>query len=91
MDYKNAFKEFESDEPGYFPEIKELNIVSGGCHLYGYLLSPDKMLSPLADKLKEENGNISYEKIASNHSFVGQRMKLTQVVGEWLESIIQSF
>ncbi len=38
----NAFVEFESDIEGSFPEIYELNIVSGGCHIYGYLLQPDK-------------------------------------------------
>lgn len=44
MDYKRAFAEFETDEPGFFPEITELSIVSGGCHLYGYLLTPDKRI-----------------------------------------------
>jgi len=44
VDYKRAFAEFETDEPGFFPEITELSIVSGGCHLYGYLLTPDKRI-----------------------------------------------
>lgn len=44
MKAENAFIEFESDEQGSFPEIFELNIVSGGCHIYGYLLSPDKRI-----------------------------------------------
>ena len=44
MNVKNAFQEFENDEPGYFPEINELNIVSGGCHLYGYVLTPDQRI-----------------------------------------------
>ncbi len=44
MKAEHAFIEFESDERGSFPEIFELNIVSGGCHIYGYLLSPDKRI-----------------------------------------------
>lgn len=52
---------------------------------YDTIAPPDKMLKPLANKLKEAGGNITYEKIASNHSFIGQRMKLTQIVGKWLE------
>ena len=46
---------------------------------------PDKMLKPLANYLKAAGGNIDYEIIKSNHSFVGQRMKLAQIVGKWLE------
>ncbi len=38
------FTEFESDEKGSSPDIYELNIISGGCRLYGYLLSPDKRI-----------------------------------------------
>ena len=44
MRVENAFKEFEIDEPESFPEIAELSIVSGGCHLYGYMLTPDKRI-----------------------------------------------
>ena len=51
---------------------------------------PDKMLRPLADKLKESGGKITYKSIKSNHSFVGQRMKLAKDVGEWLEKVIYS-
>lgn len=47
---------------------------------------PDKMLRPLAEKLKEAGGNVTYETIPSNHSFVGQRMKLTTLVGRWIEA-----
>ena len=36
------FVEYEEDEADTSPEIYELNIVSGGCRLYGYLLTPDK-------------------------------------------------
>ena len=49
---------------------------------------PEKMLRPLATKLAELNANVSYESIKSNHSFVGQRMKLTKMVGEWIEKIL---
>ncbi|MCQ2496170.1 MAG: alpha/beta hydrolase [Lachnospiraceae bacterium] len=48
---------------------------------------PDKMLRPLADKLEKFGGNIDYKVIKSNHSFIGQRMKLTGIVGEWLEAM----
>lgn len=85
---ENAFVEYEIDNPETFPEIFELNIVSGGCHLYGYMLTPDKMLRPLADKLEASGGNIRYESIGSNHSFIGQRMKLTKLVGKWLEDTL---
>lgn len=49
---------------------------------------PDKMLRPLADKLMEENANATYKTIKSNHSFVGQRMKLANIVGNWMEETI---
>lgn len=85
MNSENAFLEYETDEEDSFPEITELSIVSGGCHLYGYMLSPDKMLKPLAKCLNEAGGKLDYETINSNHSFVGQRMKLAHIVGRWLE------
>lgn len=44
MEARNAFTEFEYDEQNNGPEIFELSIISGGCHLYGYLLSPDKRI-----------------------------------------------
>ncbi|MBO4636231.1 MAG: alpha/beta hydrolase [Clostridiales bacterium] len=44
MKADNAFTEFEEDREGSSPEIYELNIVSGGCHIYGYLLTPDKRI-----------------------------------------------
>ena len=31
MDANRAFYEFEEDDPQSFPEIQELNIISGGC------------------------------------------------------------
>jgi len=55
---------------------------------YDTIAPPDKMLKPLAEKLRENGGNITYEKIASNHSFIGQRMNLTQIVGKWIEGKI---
>ena len=48
---------------------------------------PERMLRPLADKLKEEGSSVEYASIKTNHSFVGQRMKLTKIVGEWIEKI----
>lgn len=50
----------------------------------------EKMLKPLADKLVEFNGKVSYKSIKSNHSFMGQRMRLTKYVGEWIEETIKS-
>lgn len=47
---------------------------------------PDKMLRPLAEKLEEQSEKLCYKSIAGNHSFVGQRMKLTRILGEWIES-----
>lgn len=54
---------------------------------YDTIAPPDKMLRPLADKLTELNGNMTYQSIKSNHSFVGQRMKLSKLVGEWMEEL----
>ena len=54
---------------------------------YDTIAPPDKMLRPLADKLTELNGNVTYQSIKSNHSFVGQRMKLSKLVGEWMEEL----
>lgn len=42
MNAQNAFTEPEYISEETFPEIFELNIISGGCRLYGYLLTPDK-------------------------------------------------
>lgn len=52
---------------------------------YDKVAPPDKMLQPLAAKLSENGGNISYETIPSNHSFIGKRMQLTKIVGRWIE------
>lgn len=56
---------------------------------YDTIAPPDKMLKPLAQQLEEANANITYERIASNHSFIGQRMKLTNVVGDWIGHIVE--
>ena len=44
MNAELLFTEFESDEKNTSPEVYELNIISGGCRIYGYLLSPDKRI-----------------------------------------------
>ena len=44
MNTEQLFTEFESDEKDTSPEVYELNIISGGCRIYGYLLSPDKRI-----------------------------------------------
>ena len=44
MKADKIFTEFEKDEEDSSPEIYELNLVSGGCRLYGYLLTPDKRI-----------------------------------------------
>lgn len=56
---------------------------------YDVVAPPDKMLRPLYEKIKEANGNIQYKTIGSNHSFIGQRMKLTNIVGEWIVRSVQ--
>lgn len=57
---------------------------------YDTVAPPDKMLKPLAGKLSKANGRIRYESIASNHSFIGQRMKLTSIVGEWIAQQVEN-
>lgn len=49
---------------------------------------PDKMLRPLAEKLKELSAPVTYQTIVSTHSFSGQRMKLAKIVAEWIEKTI---
>lgn len=44
MKSEYLFKEFEADEANTSPSVYELNIISGGRRLYGYLLSPDKRI-----------------------------------------------
>lgn len=52
---------------------------------YDTIAPPDKMIKPLADRLRAESERFSYAVINGNHSFIGQRMELTGVVGRWLE------
>lgn len=54
---------------------------------YDTIAPPDKMLKPLANKLEEAGGKLTYEKLATNHSFIGKRMKLTHIVGRWMEKV----
>lgn len=44
MNSKNAFVEYDEDRSDSCPEVLELNIISGGCHLYGYMLTPDRRI-----------------------------------------------
>ena len=55
---------------------------------YDVVAPPEKMLRPLADKLAEMHGAVTYKAIKGNHSFVGQRMKLTRLVGKWMEETV---
>lgn len=68
---------------------KEISFIKGVAALAAYdTVAPhDKMLKPLANKLLEIIGNVTYQSIKSNHSFVGQRMRLTRFVGEWIEEL----
>ncbi len=69
-----------------YEELLEKNVLLVEA-AYDTVAPPDKMLRPLADKLKKAGGLVSYEQIDGNHSFIGQRMKLTHVVGNWIETI----
>ena len=51
---------------------------------------PDRMLSPLHELLKERNANVTVHTIQSNHSFMGQRMKLAGIVGKWIEKTMRN-
>ncbi len=48
----------------------------------------DKMMRPLFDKLLGLSANAEYKSIVSGHSFTGQRMKLAEIVGRWIEKVI---
>ena len=48
----------------------------------------DKMMKPLADKLMDLSDKAEYKSIVSGHSFAGQRMKLAETVGQWMEKVI---
>ena len=51
---------------------------------------PDRMLRPLHELLKERNANVTFHTIQSNHSFMGQRMKLAGIVGQWIEKTMRN-
>ena len=36
----NAYTDFDYETAEEMPDALPLNIISGGCHLYGYLLKP---------------------------------------------------
>ncbi|MBP5428531.1 MAG: alpha/beta fold hydrolase [Clostridia bacterium] len=59
MKADHLFMEFEKDEEVTSPEIYELNIISGGCRLYGYLLAPDKRIEK------------PYPTVITSHGFPG--------------------
>ncbi len=59
MKSENIFTEFKEDEALSSPEIYELNIISGGCRLYGYLLTPDKRIT------------MPYPTVIMSHGFPG--------------------
>lgn len=54
---------------------------------YDTVAPPEMMLKPLADKLNKESDRFEYVVIKANHSFIGQRMELTQIVGDWIGKI----
>ncbi len=54
---------------------------------YDTVAPPDKMLRPLAEWLEKEGKKLEYAVISGNHSFIGQRMKLTETLGKWLEKV----
>lgn len=83
--YENALmNQQELSVLNRYEELLERNVLLIEAS-YDTIAPPDKMLKPLAEKLKESGGSIQYETIASNHSFIGQRMKLTKIVGKWIE------
>lgn len=49
----------------------------------------DKMMLPLAKKLKELSAPVTYKTLVSKHSFAGQRMKLTKIVAQWIEETVK--
>ena len=59
MKADHIFIEFENDEEDSSPEIYELDIISGGCRLYGYLLTPDKRIKK------------PYPTVITSHGFPG--------------------
>ncbi len=88
--YENALiNQQELSVLNRFEELLKHNVLLVEAY-YDIVAPPDKMLRPLAKKLEEGKGNITYEVIKSNHSFVGQRMRLTRTVGEWMEQTLNN-
>ncbi|MDO4491259.1 MAG: alpha/beta hydrolase [Lachnospiraceae bacterium] len=88
--YENALiNQYELSILNRYEDLLDKNVLLVEASL-DTIAPPDKMLKPLAVRLEEENGNVRYEKITSNHSFIGQRMKLTKIVGEWIEKTIMN-
>lgn len=40
--------------------------------------------------MEARNANITFHTIQSNHSFMGQRMKLAGIVGQWIEKTMRN-
>lgn len=88
--YENAlFHQQELSVLDRYEELTKHNVLLVEAS-YDRVAPPELMLRPLAGKLKERDVHITYESILSNHSFVGQRMKLTKVVGKWLQTVVFS-
>ena len=86
--YENAlFHQQELSVLDRYEELAKHNILLVEAS-YDRVAPPELMLRPLAGKLKEHDAHITYELILCNHSFVGQRMKLTKVVGQWLQTVV---
>ena len=89
--YENAlFHQQELSVLDRYEELAKHNVLLVEASYDRVAPPPELMLRPLAGKLKECNAHITYESIFSNHSFVGQRMKLTKVVGKWLQTVVFS-
>ena len=87
--YENAlFHQQELSVLDRYEELAKHNVLLVEAS-YERVEPPEFVLRRLAGKLKDCNSTITYESICSNHSFVGQRMKLTKVVGQWLENVLQ--
>lgn len=83
--YENALNNYqELGVCNNYEELVKRNVLLVEAK-YDEIAPPDKMLQPLAQKLEKESEHFEYKVINGNHSFVGQRMKLTKIIGEWME------
>ncbi len=86
--YENAFiNQHELSVTNEYEKLMDKNVMLVEAS-YDDIAPPDIMLKPLAERIEKAGGYVVYEKIASNHSFIGQRMKLTYIVGKWIESAL---